>query len=224
MLTNKHLVVTGASGILGSAVIAEALAQGASVSALDRHATSSEPHVGVTHHTVDLLDLESLRETIGQLPKVDAVMNIAGGFSMGPTVYAEGDDEWNLMMKLNVETLRNMLKVVTPHMIEQGGGAIVNVGAYGAREGQASMSAYGVSKSAVMRLTESLSAEVKTHGINVNAVLPTIIDTPANRESMPDADPSGWVAPRDLARVMCFLGSDHARAIHGALVPVTGLV
>ncbi|MEM6828130.1 MAG: SDR family NAD(P)-dependent oxidoreductase [Pseudomonadota bacterium] len=224
MLKNSHVVVTGASGVLGSAVIAEALAQGATISALDRHASSSGAQERVTHYTVDLLDLENLLQTIDQLPQIDAVMNIAGGFSMGPTVYAEGDDEWDLMMKLNVETLRNMLKVVTPRMIEQGSGSIVNVGAFGAREGQASMSAYGVSKSAVMRLTESLSAEVKAQGVNVNAVLPTIIDTPANRDSMPDADPSNWVAPRDLARVMCFLGSEHARAVHGALVPVTGLV
>ena len=119
--------------------------------------------------------------------------------------------------------MQNAVRAAVPGMIERGRGAIVNVGALGALKGQAQMSAYCAAKSVVMRLTESLSAELKHHGVNVNAVLPSMIDTPRNRADMPDADPSLWVSPQDLGNVICFLGSDAARAIHGALLPVAGL-
>jgi NAD(P)-dependent dehydrogenase (short-subunit alcohol dehydrogenase family) len=108
-------------------------------------------------------------------------------------------------------------------MLEQGSGKIVNVGTYAAQKGVAQMGAYVASKSAVIRLTETMAAELREKNINVNCVLPTIIDTPENRAAMPKADPSRWVAPHDLANVIVFLASDGARAIHGAAVPVTGL-
>jgi NAD(P)-dependent dehydrogenase (short-subunit alcohol dehydrogenase family) len=104
-----------------------------------------------------------------------------------------------------------------------GGGKIVNVGAYAAQTGAAGMGAYVASKSAVIRLTETMAAELREKNINVNCVLPTILDTPENRAAMPKADPRRWVAPEDLARVIVFLASDDARAIHGAALPVTGL-
>jgi NAD(P)-dependent dehydrogenase (short-subunit alcohol dehydrogenase family) len=141
---------------------------------------------------------------------------------MGSESWQEGDEDWDLMFKLNVATMRSAIKSAVPHLLDSGG-AIVNVGAYGAREGQGLMGAYCASKSVVMRLTETLAEELKGKGINVNAVLPTIIDTPANRDAMPDADPADWVAPEDLANVICFLLSPAAKAVHGALVPVRGL-
>jgi NAD(P)-dependent dehydrogenase (short-subunit alcohol dehydrogenase family) len=109
-------------------------------------------------------------------------------------------------------------------MIESGSGSIVNVGAMGALKASGNMGAYSAAKSTVMRLTESLSEEVKHQGVNVNAVLPSLIDTPRNRSDMPDADFSGWVNPRDLAEVICFLLSEESKAVHGALVPVAGLL
>ena len=127
------------------------------------------------------------------------------------------------MFRINVETLRNAIIAAAP-VLKQQRGAIVNVGALGAVSGQAAMSAYGCAKSSVMRLTESLSEEMKAAGVNVNAVLPSIIDTPPNREGMPDADFAEWVSPEQLAEVMCFLASDAASAVHGALLPVKGLV
>ena len=142
---------------------------------------------------------------------------------MGQESWESSDEEWELMFKLNVATMRNAIKATVPQMLEQQGGSIVNVGAYGAREGQGLMGAYCASKSVVMRLTETLAEELKEKNINVNAVLPTIIDTPANRGAMPDADPATWVAPADLANVICFLLAPAARAVHGALVPVRGL-
>jgi NAD(P)-dependent dehydrogenase (short-subunit alcohol dehydrogenase family) len=108
-------------------------------------------------------------------------------------------------------------------MLAEGRGKVVNVGAFSAQKGAAMMGAYVAAKSAVIRLTESMAAELREKNVNVNCVLPTIIDTPENRASMPDADPARWVAPADLANVIAFLASDSARAIHGAAVPVTGL-
>jgi NAD(P)-dependent dehydrogenase (short-subunit alcohol dehydrogenase family) len=108
-------------------------------------------------------------------------------------------------------------------MIEAGGGRIVNVGAFAAQKGAALMGAYVAAKSAVIRITETMSAELRDRGINVNCVLPTIIDTPENRVAMPDADPTRWVAPDDLANAIVFLASNEARAVHGVALPVTGL-
>jgi NAD(P)-dependent dehydrogenase (short-subunit alcohol dehydrogenase family) len=112
---------------------------------------------------------------------------------------------------------------VVPRMLEQGGGKVVNVGAYAARRGVANMGAYCASKAVVIRLTEAMAAELRERNINVNCVLPSTLDTPENRAEMPDADPSRWVAPADLAQAIVFLASPAARAIHGAALPVTGL-
>lgn len=128
------------------------------------------------------------------------------------------------MLNINVTTLRRILSVAAPRLVEQGHGSIVNVGALGALRGVGNMRAYTAAKSTVMRMTEALSDEVKHKGVNVNAVLPSLIDTPRNRADMPGADFDKWVSPDDLAAVVCFLASDSARAVHGALVPVTGLV
>ena len=142
---------------------------------------------------------------------------------MGPSVHDADEEEWAHLFSMNVTTMRNVIASVVPAMIAHGGGKIVNVGANSAREGQAQMGAYCAAKSTVMRLTESLSKELRHQGINVNAVLPSIIDTPTNRNDMPDADFSKWVSPQDLASVILFLASDNADAVHGALVPVVGL-
>jgi NAD(P)-dependent dehydrogenase (short-subunit alcohol dehydrogenase family) len=126
------------------------------------------------------------------------------------------------MFKINVDTMRNATMGAVPLLLRSGG-AIVNIGALGALTGQGAMSAYCCAKSSVMKLTESLSDELRHKGVNVNAVLPSIIDTPTNREDMPDADFSRWVSPAQLAEVLCFLACGAAGAIHGALIPVRGL-
>ena len=220
MLKGRRIVVTGAGGTLGNAVCQRAEALGAEVVRLDVNFRSD---LSVEHHIVDLTDLSATQKLFSEIGPFEGLFNIAGGFAMGASVWSENDDEWDRMFQINVTTLRNVLKSALPQLLERGSGAIVNVGAYGAKEGQESMSAYCASKSVVMRLTESLAEEVKHKGIQVNAVLPTIIDTPPNRAAMPDADPSLWVAPEDLANVICFLGSDLAQAINGAMVPVRGL-
>ncbi|MFT4615211.1 MAG: NAD(P)-dependent dehydrogenase (short-subunit alcohol dehydrogenase family) [Bacteroidia bacterium] len=219
MLENRKIVVTGANGGLGRIVCEFAEAQGACTVRLDL--VFSEPADNC--HAVDLTDPEATAAVLAAAGDYDAVFNIAGGFAMGTDTWEASDDDWERMFALNVTTLRTVLKTAVPHLLQRGGGNIVNVGAYGALQGQGAMSAYCASKSVVMRLTESLAEEVRERGVNVNAVLPTVIDTPANRQAMPDVDPAQWVAPADLAKVICFLGSSAARAVHGALVPVRGL-
>jgi NAD(P)-dependent dehydrogenase (short-subunit alcohol dehydrogenase family) len=224
-LAGKTVLVTGANGALGRAVAAKASLLGASLVLVGRH---FGPEIAVALPTarrleLDLADPAALEGALAGEGRIDVLFNIAGGFAMGEASYDPRGVEWDAMFRINVDTLRNSLRAVVPIMLAQGRGSIVNVGALGALRGQAAMGAYVASKSVVLRLTETLSAEVKDRGINVNAVLPSIIDTPANRQAMPDADPARWVAPEDLASVICFLGSDAARAIHGALVPVAGL-
>ncbi|MEM7001552.1 MAG: SDR family oxidoreductase [Pseudomonadota bacterium] len=216
------MVVTGGAGVLGAAVAQTAKQHGAEVILLDV-VPDFESTLGATV-TVDLTDAAAVQACFADLGEIDAVANIAGGFDMGPTVFATEDMMWDAMFNINVTTLRRVLHAAVPKLLARGRGSVVNVGALGALQGQGNMGAYTAAKSTVMRLTEALSTEVRHQGINVNAVLPSLIDTPRNRADMPDADHSQWVSPDDLAQVVCFLASDHARAVHGALVPVSGLV
>ena len=225
-------MITGASGNLGRAVATAFIAQGANVGLIDRKREKLERTFGAedaqTFFVIaDLLDQRqvtaaaaSIRERYG---RIDVLCNIAGGFRMGEPVHGTSDDNWQFLFDVNARTFLNAVRAVVPQMIEAGGGKVVSVAAYGALKGGATMGPYAASKDVVVRLTESMAAELRTKNINVNCVLPTIIDTPDNRTAMPDADPSRWVAPEDLAKVIAFLASDDARAIHGASIPVTGL-
>jgi len=224
-LAGRTVLITGANGALGRAVADRAGALGASLVLASRSFNGYllDHHPKARLLTLDLAEPGALASALGGTGRIDALFNLAGGFAMGESVYDPQGKDWDAMFRINVATLRNSLQAVIPRMIAQRRGAVVNVGALSALKGAAAMSAYVASKSVVLRLTESLSAEVREHGINVNAVLPSILDTPSNRAAMPDADPTRWVAPADLAAVICFLGSDAACAIHGALIPVAGL-
>jgi NAD(P)-dependent dehydrogenase (short-subunit alcohol dehydrogenase family) len=225
----RTIVITGASGNLGRVVAREFAAAGANLILAgadpERLKAAFASQAGKYRLVpADLLDraqaqrmAEAAREAFG---RIDVLCNIAGGFKMGEAVHETSDETWRLMFDLNVRTLLNAVRAVVPLMIEAGGGKIVNVGAFAAREGAARMGAYIAAKSAVNRLTESMSAELRASGINVNCVLPTTLDTPDNRRAMPDADPAKWVAPEDVAKTMMFLASDDGRALHGAAVPV----
>lgn len=226
MLTDKIVVITGAAGALGQVVTAVAAAQGAKPVLLDL-AFPAGFAVSHPHYAVDLGDRQATAQVFhkigASIGAIDAVVNLAGGFDMGPTADQISDESWDAMFDLNVKTLRHVIAAAVPGMRERRRGAMVNVGAMGAVKGLPNMAAYSASKSVVMRLTESLAEELRGEGVNVNAVLPSVIDTPRNRADMPEADPSLWVAPGDLAQVICFLISDAARAVHGALLPVRGL-
>ncbi len=231
-LSGKTVLITGAAGTLGRAVAAAFKAAGANRVLLDIDAEGlKRAHGGDADDQIlraaDLGDREAVKAAcqaaIDTFGTIDAACNIAGGFAMGDPVHETPMEVWQHMMNMNAVSVINTCAAVVPHMLEAGGGKIVNVGAMGGLKGGAQMGAYAASKSAVIRLTESLSAELRESGINVNCVLPSIINTAPNREAMPDADPTRWVAPEALADVILFLASDGARAIHGAAVPVVGL-
>jgi len=227
MVQEKVVVVTGASGALGKVVAQAALERGAHVAAIDYAAAQGAPtreHIELGG--VDLTDAAQAKRAIdaaaAHFGRLDALVNIAGGFAF--ETIAEGDPKtWQRMFALNVTTALNASHAAIPHLLRSSAARIVNVGANGAIQAGPGMGAYAASKAGVHRLTEALAAEHKGK-ITVNAVLPSIIDTTANRASMPKADFSKWVAPQELAEVILFLVSDAASAVTGALLPVTGRV
>src|ERR671936_883311 len=223
----RTVMLTGAAGNLGRAVATAFAATGANLALLDLKLGSLQDSERQLALETDLLDAQSVQAAVGKTVQrfggIDVLCNIAGGFRMGTTVHETTDKDWNFLFDVNARTVLNMARAVVPVMLKAGGGKIVNVGAFAAQKGAAQMGAYIASKSAVIRLTETMAAELREKNINVNCVLPTIIDTPENRAAMPKADPKRWVAPADLAQVIVFLASDAARAIHGTALPVSGL-
>jgi NAD(P)-dependent dehydrogenase (short-subunit alcohol dehydrogenase family) len=224
-MRDKVIVITGAFGVLGYAVATAAKAAGARVAMLDVKTGAqsiTSPELAIA---ADVTDLDAVTRAMAHVRaktgRIDALLNIAGGF-VWETVEKGAIATWERMFTLNLKTALTATKAALPHLIESKG-AIVNVGAASAVKSDAGMGAYAASKQGVMKLTESLAAELKGR-VRVNAVLPSIIDTQQNRADMPDADPTLWVQPAELARVMLFLASDEAGAITGALVPVTGRV
>ena len=232
-MTGRRIVVTGAFGVLGAAVAKAAAAHGDRIALLD---FAPEPPDGLVADCgpgafvlsgVDLTDPASahlaVKTAASALGGIDALLNIAGGFSW--QTLADGDAEtWERLYRLNVATAANACRSALPHLRRSQAGRIVNVGANAALRSGAGMGAYAASKAGVHRLTESLAEELKGDGITVNAVLPSILDTPANRADMPKADSALWVSPAELSAVILFLASEAASAVTGALVPVTGRV
>src|SRR6201989_3254905 len=159
---------------------------------------------------------------LGTVVALDALVNIAGGFAFEAVAGGEAKT-WQRMYAMNVLTALNASQSALPHLAQSGAGRIVNVGAMGAQQAGAGMGPYAASKAGVHRLTEALAAEWKGK-ITVNAVLPSTIDTAANRASMPKADFAKWVTPQELAEVILFLASDSASGVTGALIPVAGRV
>jgi NAD(P)-dependent dehydrogenase (short-subunit alcohol dehydrogenase family) len=227
---SRVFAITGASGVLGCAVAKAVIAQGCRVALIDH--VHDTPH-GLTDGDdvlilggVDLTDAESAKAAIeaavARFGGLDVVLNIAGGFSW-ETVEAGGADTWAKLFKLNVQTAANVCRAAIPHLKRSKAGRIVNVGANGAVKAGLGMGAYAASKAGVHRLTEALAEELKGR-VTVNAVLPSIIDTPTNRADLPKADFATWVTPEELTAVMLFLASEKSGAVTGALVPVTGRV
>jgi NAD(P)-dependent dehydrogenase (short-subunit alcohol dehydrogenase family) len=226
-MDGKVIVVTGALGALGRVVVDAAVSRGARVAGID-HATSQAAAMAdrIELGGVDLSDSAQAKKAIdaavAHFGTMDALVNIAGGF-IYETV-ADGDiKSWQRMHALNLLTALNASHAALPHLAKSPAARIVNIGAMGALQAGSGMGPYAASKAGVHRLTEALAAEHKGK-ITVNAVLPSIIDTAANRASMPKADFSKWVAPQELAEVILFLVSDAASAVTGALIPVSGRV
>jgi NAD(P)-dependent dehydrogenase (short-subunit alcohol dehydrogenase family) len=226
-MDGKVIVITGALGALGKVVAAEAFLRGAAVAGID-HAASQMPATPqrIEIGGVDLTDAAQARRAIdaaaAHFGRLDVLINIAGGFAFETA--ADGDPKtWQRMYALNVMTALNASRAAIPHLAASSAARIINIGAIGGLQAASGMGPYAASKSGVHRLTEALAAEHKGK-ITVNAVLPSIIDTAANRASMPKSDFSKWVTPKELADVILFLASDAASAVTGALLPVSGRV
>lgn len=233
--SGKTVIVTGAVGNLGSVTARAFLAAGANLVLVDRSGdhlqeafadlAGSRDHVLAGE--VDLTNPGAVQrmvfDSLRQLGRVDVLVNTVGGYRAGTPLHETPLDTFDFMINLNARTLFIAAQAVIPQMLTQGSGKIIGVAARPGLEGKKNMSAYGASKAAVIRLVESMAAELKQSGINVNCILPGTIDTPQNRQEMPKADFSRWVAPEALADVILFLASDAARAIHGAALPVYGL-
>lgn len=223
-MSEKLIIVTGAAGVLGQAVVSHLAAAGDRVLAIDLAAAMPDRGQVGFAGGVDLAAPAALASAtarlLGDTDGLDGLANIAGGFLWESA--GEGDVEsWDRMYRTNLRTAVACCQAALP-LLRRRRGAIVNVGAQATLRAGPGMGAYAASKSGVARLTESLAEEEKARGVRVNAVLPTIIDTPANRRDMPDADPSLWVKPEALAAVVAFLLSPAAAAVTGAGIAVAG--
>lgn len=232
--SDQVIVITGAAGNLGHAAALAFYAAGAKLAVVDRQRKDIRVVFGdeipegeyCFPVAADLMDEDSVSEMAASIYErfghVDVLVNIAGGFTMGPPVSETPLSTWEFMLNLNARSVFMVSRAIIPFMLQRNKGKIISVSARAALAGRANMAPYIVSKSAVVRLTESMAAELQDHNINVNCILPGTIDTPRSREENPTADPSKWVPPEALADVMLFLASSGARAISGASIPVYG--
>lgn len=229
-LSGKKIAITGAFGVLGTAVASAVRAAGASVACIDS-APATKARLSASADCVLLGDVDlssaaaaatAFGSAAKQLGGLDGIVNIAGGFRW--ETVADGDiATWDFMFNVNVRTAVNAIRAALP-LLKAPGARIVNIGAAGAIKAAAGMGSYAASKAGVAKLSEALADELKDRGITVNAVLPSIIDTPVNRSDMPTADFERWVKPEQIADLIVFLLSERASAITGALIPITGRV
>jgi NAD(P)-dependent dehydrogenase (short-subunit alcohol dehydrogenase family) len=223
--TIRHIVVTGAAGALGRAVVQHFLDQGARVALLDHrmeHLTDAFPGLDNSQHLLLQADVtsasamaEAATQILAAFKQVDALVHIAGGFEMGEPVHALSRAAWDRMMNLNAWSFVAVSQALVPSMIERKAGSVIAVSAKTAARGAAGMAAYIASKSALQRLVEATAAELAPHGIQVNSIAPSVLDTPANRQAMPDAKPDNWVSTAVAAQTIGFLASPAAAALHG---------
>ena len=233
--TNQVVMISGASGNVGRAVARNFRAAGAKLALIDRHEDvlhrifpdfidDENCFMAVCADITDPVEVNAVvNASVEHFGRIDVMVNTVGGFRAGTPIHDTPIDTWEFMINLNARTVFVATQAVAPHMIAQGKGKIIHLAARPGLQGRADMGAYSASKAAVIRLTESASAELKGHGINVNCLLPGTLDTPQNRQAMPDANFGRWVATESLAAVIRFLASGDARDIHGAAIPVTGL-
>ena len=226
-MTSRSFVITGGFGVLGQAVARAALAAGGKVALIDFAPSNRTPLAGAVEiGGVDLSDEAQARAAMDKAAAVlgglDVLVNVAGGFVW--QTLEDGDlAAWSRMFSLNTLTCATACETALPHLLASPAGRIVSVGAGGAVKAGAGMGAYAASKAGVHRLTESLAEELKGR-VTVNAVLPSIIDTPTNRADMPDADVTAWVTPEEVSAAILWLASEAAGGVTGALLPVSGRV
>ena len=221
------VLVAGGTGALGGAVLRELVGAGYAVTATwlvekerDRVAADFGDEVSLVH--ADLADPESATDAVNGVEDLEAVVNLVGGYSEGPFVHETDLEDFMRMIRLNLIPGFTLAHAAMPRLVERGGGAFVGVSARPALRPFPGAAGYITSKAAVLAFIQALDAEYARQGVRSNAILPSIIDTPANRAAQPDADYSKWVAPGEIARVIRFLVSDDSAPTSGAAVPVYG--
>lgn len=230
---NKVVIVTGGTGGLGRAVTAAFLQAGAKVvatytreSEFDALKSNVTTHVtaltGVKTNVVEEASVQALVQKAAKLGRIDILVNLVGGFLGGVPVVEMTLEQWDKIINLNLKSAFLCCKHVMPVMQQQRSGRIINIGSQGGLHGGDGISAYGAAKAGLINFTKSLAAEGKGFGISANAVVPGNLDTPANRQAMPNADFTKWVSPQAVAQVILFLASSEASAITGAVIPVSG--
>jgi len=222
----RTVVLTGAAGALGQAVARHFLEEGARLALIDRdpaplRAAFPGLEAGERHRflAADVTSEASMHaavlQIVGHFDRVDVLVHVAGGFEMGEPVHGLTRASWDRMMDLNAWSFVAVTRDLVPHMVDNGGGRVIAVSARAAERGQAVMGAYCAAKSALQRLVEALDKEVAPRGVSVNSIAPTIMDTPANRRAMPQADRSTWVPTAMAARTIGFLASEPGGWVHG---------
>lgn len=232
-LKEKVAIVTGGTGALGRVIVSEFLKEGAKVictyivdeelrDVLPLLSQFRDQIVFTKTNVIKQKQVErTVQKTLKRFGRIDILVNTVGGFAYAPVVETD-EKTWDHMMNINLKSTFLCSKAVLPHMIKQNYGKIINISSRPALKGAAGVGAYGASKAGVLNLTEAIAEEVREYDINVNAILPSVIDTPANRKAMPEADFSKWVKPEEIARVVVFLASDESKPISGAGIPVFG--
>ncbi|GBD37969.1 Dihydroanticapsin 7-dehydrogenase [bacterium HR37] len=232
-LKEKVAIVTGGTGALGRVIVSEFLKEGAKVictyivdeelrDVLPLLSQFRDQIVFTKTNVIKQKQVErTVQKTLRRFGRIDILVNTVGGFAYAPVVETD-EKTWDHMMNINLKSTFLCSKAVLPHMIKQNYGKIINISSRPALKGAAGVGAYGASKAGVLNLTEAIAEEVREYDINVNAILPSVIDTPANRKAMPEADFSKWVKPEEIARVVVFLASDESKPISGAGIPVFG--
>ncbi len=236
--SDRVAVVTGASGALGGVVARRLFDAGASLALVDRDIGrlpalwpeaegDAAADARLAFFTCDLAEALAVERTVTAISahfgRIDHLFNIAGAYRGGETIEEAPDATWTMLWEANFLSALHLCRAVVPGMRQRGSGSIVNVGSKASLAGDAGAAPYSIAKTAVVRLTESLAAEVKRDGVRVNAVLPGTIDTPGNRHAMPEADWRVWIDPQALADAMLFLASPLARAVTGVALPVFGI-
>ena len=223
------VLVAGGTGALGGAVLRELLAAGHPVTATwvvererDRVLEELGDAPGLSLVQADLMDTDAVEMAVASVDGLGAVVNLVGGFASGPRVHETDPDDWEKLLRLNLRPGFLLARAAMPRLIERGGGAYVGVSARPALRPFAGAAAYVTSKAAVLAFVQALDADYRADGVRANAVLPSVIDTPANRAAEPDADFSNWVQPLEIAKVIRFLVSDDSAVMGGAAVPVYG--
>jgi NAD(P)-dependent dehydrogenase (short-subunit alcohol dehydrogenase family) len=215
------ILITGASGGLGEGVVEAFLSTGATVYGAAQ-AWKNQPHSNPRFHPVEANLTEAAEcDRVARLAApVDALLHLIGGFEGGKPVAETPDEIWDKILDVNLRSAQRMLRAVLPSMLKAGRGRIVAVSSRAAVEPMANFAAYSVSKAALVTLLKTVALEVKDAGVTANVVLPSVIDTPANRAAMPSADASKWVTPESIAGLLVWLVSDAARDVNGAAIPI----